>query len=363
MSLKKEILARFSGDGDGRSLYLPDLSLWYAWHRRQNTLPDDWKGYSLPEIARAMGVPIWLPTRPWRVECGSDVEVDVEKSDDTRAVHYHTPAGPLVARWTRGPDGDWWQTEHLVKGADDLLAARQLAESLTYVIDPEKLPELVADVGEDGVLALELPRRPYSDLLHDYVGWGQGLLLLMGREKGALLEIHEVLENKLQTLVAEVVQLPGDLLLSPDNLDGQYVSPRVFWNQWADSYATTAGLARPRGLPLVVHVGGPSRRLLPLFASAGVDAVQGVAGPPQADATLAQARVETGPALVLWGGIPQDFLIPPRSRESFEAAVAQAAREAAADPRVLLGVADRVPTTADLDRLLAIPVLIEKAMR
>ena len=361
---RKEILTRFSGaGGDGRPLYLPDLSLWYAWHRRQNTLPAEWGDHSLPEIARAMGVPIWLATRPWRVEHGPAVQVEIEESDDARAVHYRTPAGPLVARWTRGPDGDWWQTKHLVEDAADLPAAQHLADSLTYLLAPEKLPELAASVGEEGVLALELPRRPYSDLLHDYVGWGQGLLLLMGGEKEALLEIHELLESKLQALVAEIVKLPGDLLLSPDNLDGQYVSPRVFWNQWADSYATTADLARPRGLPLVVHAGGPSRRLLPLLASAGVDAVQGVAGPPQADATLAQARTEAGPTLTLWGGIPQDFLIPPRSRESFEDAVAQAAREAAADPRALLGVADRVPTTAELDRLLVIPELIEKALR
>ncbi len=359
---RNEILTRFSGEGDGPPPYLPDLSLWYAWHRRQKTLPEEWQDYSLPQVARAMNVPVWLPVRPWRIEYDAEIQVSVDRSDDARAVHYQTQAGSLVARWTRGPDSDWWQTKHLVQDTADLPAAKGLAESLNYLIEPAALAGLRETVGDDGVLALELPRRPYSDLLHDYVGWGQGLLLLMGAEKVALMEIHDILETKLQELVTEIVKLPGDLLLSPDNLDGQYISPRIFWDRWANSYATTADLARPHELPLVVHAGGPCRRLLPLLASAGVAAVEGVAGPPQADVTLAQARAEAGPTLTLWGGIPQDLLIPPRSVEQFEAGVVQAAREAATDPRAILGVADRVPTTADLGRLTSIPALIERAL-
>jgi hypothetical protein len=85
-----------------------------------------------------------------------------------------------------------------------------------------------------------------------------------------------------------------------------------------------------------------------------VDAVEGIAPAPQSDATLAEARTVAGPALTLWGGIPQDYLIAERTTEEFERAVAEAVAQAAGDPRMILGVADRVPVDADLGRLQAL---------
>jgi hypothetical protein len=97
------------------------------------------------------------------------------------------------------------------------------------------------------------------------------------------------------------------------------------------------------------------------LAEVGVDGVEGICGPPQGDVTLAGAREIAGPALTLWGGIPQDFVHDTHDREEFEAAVQGAAQEARGDSRMILGVADRVPVDADLNRLEAIPSLVEKA--
>ena len=94
-----------------------------------------------------------------------------------------------------------------------------------------------------------------------------------------------------------------------------------------------------------------------------MDGIEGIAGPPQGDLTLAQAREIAGPELTLWGGIPQDFLPGTRKREQFEASVAQAVQEASGDDRVILGVADRVPVDAELSRLEAVPSLIERALQ
>lgn len=143
-------------------------------------------------------------------------------------------------------------------------------------------------------------------------------------------------------------------------MDGQYISPRVFREQMADSYRHTAGVARRHGKTLAVHVGGPVRRLLPLLAEAGVDVVEGIA-PPQGDAALTEARAAAGPDLILWGGIPQDYLLAERLWGAFATAVAEAAPQTRGDDRMILGVADRVPVGADLARLHALPELIQAA--
>jgi len=357
MTAKADFLSRFSGEAGDRPLYVPDLTLWYEWHRSWDTLPDRWKGRSLPQVARALGVPVWTIARPWRVE-HSGVKVWTTEQDGQRVVRSQTPAGELVARWTLGPDGDWWQMEYPVKGVDDLEAALELVSSRSYILDSAELARLEAAVGDDGIVAIEVPRRPYSDLLHELLGWSKGLMLL---GEPAVQKIVAVLEAKLQRLVEEVAQLPGEVVLSPDNLDGQFISPRAFEEHLVDSYRRTAEVLHGCAKRIVVHVGGPVKRILAPLAATGVDGVEGVAGPPQGDVSLTEARALAGSGLTLWGGIPQDFVLDTHDRDRFEVAVTQAVHDAGKDRRTILGVADRVPVDADLGRLEAIPAVVERA--
>jgi hypothetical protein len=359
--------------GDSAVPYLLDLALWYQWHAGRGTLPPEWAGFSMAQVAHALGVAPWIVERPWRVEYHG-VTVTTQKAEGERVMRYETPAGALTARWSLGPDGDWWQTEYPVKTAEDLPAALAVVAAQDYVLNVT--PSRVAHDAPPAenthsalrtphsalITALELPMHPYSDLLHTLLGWGEGLLLLKGEGRPIILEMLALLEEKLARLTAEIAALPGAVLLAPDNLDGQYVSPRVFRESLAESYRRTAEIAHRHDKRLVVHAGGPVRRLLSLLAEAGVDVVEGVAPPPQGDVSLAEARAAAGPGLILWGGIPQDYLLPARDEAEFTAAVHEAARQAADDGRTILGVADRVPVGADLTRLQAIPQLIRQAV-
>jgi hypothetical protein len=280
------------------------------------------------------------------------VEIAVTRETQENVTRIKTSQGELVARWTLGPDGDWWQTEYPVKTGDDLAAALEWIQAQDYVLEATEVEQLAGELGEGGVLALEIPRRPYSDLLHDVLGWSDGLMLLGEPEVQAMIDS---LEAKLSSVVQEMRQLPGDVIISMDNMDGQFISPRVFTRHFGESYRATAeALDRP----LIVHVGGPVSRLLEPLASAGVAGVEGACGPPQGDTTLAQARELTGPAFTLWGGVPQDVLTDAHSEQAFEESVQLAVQAARGDSRAIIGVADRVPTTAELDRLQALPALI-----
>lgn len=349
------ILKRLTGTAiDSPPLFLPDLTLWHKWHSQRGTLPAGC-GPSLPDAARTLGVPIWTVYRPWQASTPG-IETRMTDSADERMIQHVTAQGTLTARWQLGPDGDWWQVEYPVKTADDLPAAQAVVAARHYIVVTDGLAQAAAAAGDDGVLALELPMQPFSDLLHTLLGWGEGLLLL-GSHKEVVRSMLGLLDERLSELAGALAALPGDLLLAPDNLDGQYVSPRSFRDFMAASYRRTADQAHAHGKPLLVHVGGPVRRLLPLLAEAGLDAVEGIAGAPQSDATLAEARQAAGPALALWGGIPQDYLVGERSQEEFEAAAAEAIAQCREDGRMLLGVADRVPVDADWERLRMIPNL------
>jgi len=363
MTYSEEILARFSADsGDEevfRLLYLPDLSLWYDYHRQRDTLPDDWKRTTLPQIARGLDVPIWAVAQPVR-EYASTVEVSTSEQEGERVIRSESNSGVITARWIIGPDGAMWQTEYPVKSAADLDVVFDLAEARQYSPDPE-LAELATDVGADGVVAVEIPRRPVSDLLHEYLGWAEGLMLFL-EERDKIEAIIGTLEEKLQGFVDSLSMDTSQIVYSPDNLDGQFISPRMFRDHMAGSYARTAEALHQQGKQLVVHIGGPIRHLLTPLAETGVDGLEGIAGSPQSDADLAEARNLVGSQCTLWGGISQDYLMGTSDWSDFETAVTEAVQVASGDSHMIVGIADRVPVDADLERLLAIPALVEKVM-
>lgn len=353
MATPDPVLNRFTGQADVRPAYMADLSLWYGWHKRRRTLPAEWRDMSLVEVSQQLGSPAWCPVRPWRLRLPS-LEVVERETPEERVIEYHTPAGTLTEAWKLGPDGDWWQTEFPVKSGDDMAAAVELANARTYVPDPGEWQRARAETGDLGIVAIELPRAPLSDLLHAFFGWSDGWMMLMGDEGPIVQEILTILEQKRRLLVEEMALLPGPIVLCPDNLDGQFISPYAFADRLAPSYRHTADVMHRHGKWVVVHVGGACRHLMAPLADIGVDAVQGVAGPPQSNATLAEARKLAGPGLTLWGGVPQDLLMEAHSAAEFEASLAAAREQCAADGRMILGVADRVPVEADVQRLRAL---------
>ncbi len=342
-------------------LFLPDLNLWYGWHHRLGTLPERWRGHTLPDIARSLGVPAWMTAKPYRLDWGP-TEIKVNRHGGERTVRYESPAGVLTERWEKGPDGDWWQTEFPAKTAADLAVAKDILAGRAYVFDRTRVDALEAEAHSDAIIAIELPRRPFSQIFLEWLGWSDGLMLFFEAEE-EIEAIVSLLEGQVQALVQDAAALPGPIFVSPDNLDAQFISPAYFDQYLAESYARTAEVLHAEGKQLLAGTGGYIRRLLAPLARAGVDAVQGISGPPQSDATLPEARASAGPDLLLWGGIPQDALLADFPEAEFEAIVQQAAREAAQDGRAILGVADVVPVAADSGRLTRIPEIIERAQQ
>jgi len=287
MSLKSDLLSRFSADAEGTPLFLPDLTLWYSTHREKDTLPPRWHDSSPLQITSDLGVPAWVVARPWEIETPG-VEVRETEDDGQRLIETTTNAGTLTTRWSSGSDDTWWQTEYPVKTAADLLPALEQALDREYVLNTSTLQAIENTVGDRGVVAIEVPTRPYADLLYDLVGMSEGYMLLM-ESPPAMIEIIAVLEEKLQDFVQQLATLPATLFYSPDNLDGQFIYPPVFAQHMAASYQQTTEILHQAGKQLVVHAGGPVGQLLAPLAEAGVDGVEGIAPPPQSYATLTLA--------------------------------------------------------------------------
>lgn len=338
------------GTPDGA--FVPDLTLWHRWHSSRGTLPRAWSGMEIAAIARELGVVAWRPVRAWREELdGATVRTTVSAAE--RVTQWTAGGATLRSRWVLGPDGDWWQAEYPVKGPGDLDAALAVVEARRYAVDESALAVARSTAGPDDLTVLELPMRPYSELVHGFLGWTEGLMILLEQPE-AVQRLLDALESRLRDLVDRVAAVSAVLALSPDNLDGSFIPPAAFEEHLAPSYRRTCETLHAAGTRLVVHVGGACRGLLPGLAGAGVDAIEGVCGAPQSDASIAEARELCGPGVTLWGGVAQDLLLPAIGGEAFERAARTALAEARAHGPAVLGVADRVPVEAVPDRLAAL---------
>ena len=162
MTTPENILTRLNPDRSGDVVpYLPDLTLWHKWHQGRGTLPEAWRGYSLAQVAEALGVSAWIVEHPWRVE-HVGITVASEKVQGERIIRYETSAGTLTARWSLGPDGDWWQTEYPIKTVEDLAAAREVVAARKYVVESgESADRKWANRGT-GESAIPQSRNPQS---------------------------------------------------------------------------------------------------------------------------------------------------------------------------------------------------------
>ena len=96
---------------------------------------------------------MWLTFQPWHLE-HTGVEIVTTEESGERVIRSETTAGMLEARWTLGPDGDWWQTEYPVKTDQDLeamCAAGSFREDLFYRLAEivVKIPTLAERPGKD----------------------------------------------------------------------------------------------------------------------------------------------------------------------------------------------------------------------
>jgi hypothetical protein len=348
MNFKEILLNQFKGQASIQPLFMPDLSLWFEWHSIRGTLPEAHRESSLAAIASSLNCPAWIVHTPWQLEYDG-IDVISEESETQRVIKYHTQSRVLSEIWSLGPDGDWWQTEYPVKDEDDLDAAEEIVKAMQYRLKSSKQPE--ADSNPGIIDVIQVPKTPYSDMLHTMLGWSDGLMLMLA-EEDRLTELLGVMEEKRNELIQNLVAgFSHSIFLAPDNLDGQFISPAVFKNHLELSYQKTCEKLHRSGNYLWVHIGGISKYLLPLLAGSGIDGLAGISGPPQSDASLSAAREATGANITLWGGIPQDYVMPMVDLSLLIESVEAAKAFAQIDNRTIIGIADHVPVEAEFSRL------------
>jgi hypothetical protein len=343
--------------------WVPRLELWYEAARRTGSLPERYRGLSLRDIERDLGV--GTPAREGRivVEQLRGVEVNVEQSDGGTLTRYVTPVGSVSTRWQQpellarvGIAGR--ETEPMIKGPEDYRVAEYIVEHTEMTPDYAAYVQYEEEVGEDGVPLVALGDCPMGLVMRHYIGWGRAHLELHDH-RTEVERLCQVLAEQMRERVKLAAASPARLFLLGVHFDCQMIPPSLFREHFVPHCQEFAQALHSAGKLMACHADADASLLLPSIEDAGYDMAECFVTAPMVPCTLAQARRAWGDRVIIWGGIPSVILCEPYDDAYFEGYMLEILATIAPGDAFVLGVADNVMPEADIDRVARVTEIVE----
>lgn len=326
MTGRERILAAFQGEPADFVPFAPNIYQWFYTHYSNGTLPEEVADATHPfDVLRYLGADILAR---WDTQWATQTVYTEGEYSETYTGYSHwdkplvtafniypphkterhrkfvTPYGTLTQVWSYTPEAaadfeaKYWWTDW-----SEYEAVRFMMEATSYVLDADKFHYWVEQVGNDGLVMLNLTESPLKRL-HWLAGPQNATMFIMDHpaEMQALAEIHQ---RKVLSFLEQVVDNPDvDVFISTDNLDAMFYPPYFYKTYCHDFFAKAAEIIHSRGKYLVVHACGRSKALLPLVGRSKIDCLEGVTPPPMGDVELPVVRQMVGyPNFTVNGGI------------------------------------------------------------
>ncbi len=378
---RESILAAIRGEAVERVPWVPRLDLWYTANRNRGTLPECWRGASLPEILRDLGVgrheviPDFLDVeepdqvadqalgimhvrnQPYRLRFRQTERV-VEREGDRYHVAYHTPVGALSAtirhtdRMRRDGVTLLHVSERPVKRLRDYETIAFIFEDLE-VIPGGRYADFREEVGEEGVaVALaNVAASPVHHLLKELVPYDQFYFHLHDHP-GLIEETAERMLDFFRSVVSACAASSAEVVLLGANYDVMLTPPPFFAEHIRPFLAEATATLHEAGKLVATHTDGENDGLLDLYVECDVDLADSVCPAPMTRLPLRRYREAFGTHPAIWGGICSASVLPSSFTDAeFEAHLSEVI-EAAGDFRgMIFSIADTTPPDASVDRI------------
>jgi uroporphyrinogen-III decarboxylase len=368
MNDRQRLLAIMAGQPPDRIPWIPRLQIWYDAHRRRGTLPHKYRGWTLRQIERDLG--LGTPARNGRVFRSElhDVEVRRDQTPHGLRTSYITPVGAVSTLersseiLEQGGITGARLVEHMIKGPDDYQVVEYMVEHTTIVPTYDEYLAYEREIGDDGVPLVSIGAEPMSHILRDLIGYNRAFYHLHDY-RDHVLHLLAALREQAARILQVVLDSPARLILHGEHFDSQMTPPRLFREFMVPYFRPLAERLRERGKVLSCHADADTSLLLDLIVEAGFDMAECFVTAPMVPVTLAQARAafsgRSGSPLIIWGGIPSVMLCDPVSDAEFEAYVLDLLRTVAPGEAFILGVADNVMAEAKLERIARVSEMVE----
>ena len=365
------VLAVLKGETPDCLPFIDRLELWYTSHSLAGTLPEEFRGMSLTEVHRAVGIgqQMFLTPNSFKlrgVEIISSFEgetvyreidpvVDSFLDDISERVSREragvtvtelvTPAGRLTIRHAIS-DGmiasgaSPYMTEHPIKDEADYKIIEYLIERAEYVSRYERLHEEQAKLGDIGYVVPLLPRIPFQQILLDYLG-EVPLFYALYDDPESIRRLMALFDQQLVEILERLADLPVRYVEFPDNLHALMTNPRLFMEYCLPYYQRYTEILHGQGKKAGSHTDGDVQPLLGLLAESGLDVCESFSPAPLTACTFEEAWNAWRDGPIIWGGIPSPILEARTSESDFRDYVRRLLEMVRGRP-IILGVGDLV---------------------
>ena len=364
MTHRERLLAILAGHSPDRVPWIPRLKLWYEAHKRQGTLPEKYKGWSLREIEWDLG--LGTPAREGRIFRTElrDVEVRTQEQGNGTLTEYITPVGTVSTMYRRpevlqrsGIKG--LMVEHMIKGPEDYPAGEYLIQHTDIIPTYGEYLAYEEEIGEDGVPLVIIGPDPMFRILQDLIGYNNAFFHLHDYPD-RVHHLLEVLKEEAEEIIQIILDSPAKLIRHGRHFHSQMTPPHLFQKYMVPYFQQFAERLHERGKVLACHADADTSLLLGLIKEAGFDMVECFVTAPMVPVTLKEARAVFGEEVIIWGGIPSVMLCDPVSDGEFETYMLELFRTITPGDAFILGVADNVMPEAKLERIIRVGEIVEE---
>ena len=366
MTNRERLLAILSGERPDNIPWIPRLLLWYNAHKKADTLPERYRGWSLRDIERDLG--LGTPARTGRVFRSElrDVEIrERQVGEMDRLVEYITPVGTVserfrssqVLRDTAIQDA---QVEFMLKRREDYAVVEYIVEHTRYTPTYEAYSEYEREIGDDGYPLVSCGDCPFHHWMLKLIGYNNAYYHLedYAREVEQLVDLME--QRDKETVWPLIADSPARLILHGTHFSSDFTPPPVFEQYILPYYQELSALLHSRGKTLALHADNDTRMILSHIEQAGYGMVECFATHPMVKTTMEEARATWEDRVIIWGGVPSVILEDTYSEEQFEAYMQGLFRSIGSGEAFILGVADNVMPGAKIERLRRITHMVEE---
>jgi uroporphyrinogen-III decarboxylase len=361
---RERVLAVLRRQRPDRVPWVARLELWYNARIATGTMPERFRGCSLWEIDRALGIGIRVLAEVVKLQTDG-FETRTTTRGDEILTEYITPIGTVTTRQvynemmrSSGITSPYL-TEHIIKCPDDYDVAEYIFEHTRPVPCYENYQKIADQVGGDGFVLGGKIECPYQHWLVRLTGYETAFAHL--HDFGARTErFLRFLTDWTREVYRVMVDSPAEVILSGDNFDGRITHPGLFRKYCAPFFKEFASELHERGKWLASHIDGDPLPLLQVFPESGIDIAESLAPAPMTRAELTDAQRIWGGRMRIWSGIPSAILCPSTSEEDFERFVDDLFNNAVPAGNLILGVGDNIVADAILDRVIRISELVRE---
>jgi corrinoid protein of di/trimethylamine methyltransferase len=395
MTSRLKIIAAIRGEIADSLLFMPRLDLWYAAAMARKSMPSKYIGLVRDEISKIEG---WVPYRFMpdfldltdpsnmihrslglisnrfylcRYVFGPGIEIRANCELEDIAIEYRTPLGAVRGRAIlteeQKKNGATYHavTEHLIKGPEDYKVLSYIFQNVSVVPDYEPFLNFQKAVGDATLCfaAAGMAASPFHHILRDLVDPTTFYMHYQDYEQ-EMRGLAEAMTGYYRQLIQVVAKSPAEAIVWGANYDDALTYPAFFEKDMLPWIQEACCEFHKAGKIVGSHCDGENLRLMDLIIKSGLDVADSVCPHPTTKIRIKEYHRRWGGKLTIFGGIPQDFLLPDvMTVDDLNSYMDHFFDDIAPGDHFIVGIADAVPPDADFDRLHIIAERVEKEGR